>query len=179
MKLVCRQLRRSDTWFQTGFVVVFLGAINAAFFLWPDANFHENLFAILLIDAVILLFVFSNTLVWITTENDVRVTQTVLGFVPWRSRSIPHVNLLHVVAKRISDNEAWSNCTTELYWTENGARGMLVTKSTFILQRRQELALSVAEAKQVAKTLGVRFVDNTNEKASSTRQRTDSMEPDF
>lgn len=179
MKLVCKQLRLSDTWFQTGFVVVFLCSINAAFFVWPDANFQKNLSIILLIDTFFLMVMFRNTQVWVTPQNNVRLTHTIFCVIPWRSRSIPHANMVHVTVKRISDRESWPNFTADLHWTENSLKGMLVTKSTTILQRRQGLSTSVAEAKQVAKSLGIKFVDNTNKKKFSTKQHTDPMEPDF
>ena len=179
MKLVCKQLRLSDTWFQTAFVAVFLGVINAAFFLWPDAKFQENLFLVLVIDAFVLAFVFSNTQVWITPQKDLRLTSTIFRFIQWRSRSIARSNLSHVTTNRISDDGSWPNCTTDLYWTETDGQGLIVTKSTRILQRRQELGVSVAEAKQVAKSIGVKFVDNTKKKVAPGERSPDFIEPYF
>ena len=181
MKLICKQLRRSDAWFQTGFVVVFLSAINAIFFLWPDAHFQRNLFIVLLIDAFFLIFLSSNLRVWLTPQNDVRLTHTIFGFIAWRSRLIPRAHLMHVAVKRVSDDESWPDCTADLFWTEDNGQGMVLRKSATILQRRQDLNISIAEAKQVAKSLGVKFVDNTKKKKFSTsnKQYVDPMEPDF
>ena len=179
MKFVCKELRLSDTWFQTSFVAVFLCVINAVFFLWSDANFHSNLLIVLLIDAFLLTFVFSNKRVWVTPENCVRLTSTIFGIIPWRSQSIPHAKLLHVTAKRVADDDSWPNCTADLSWTDHDRQGMIVTKSTTILQRRQELGISVAEAKQVAKNIGVKFIDSTHQKAAPARRSSDVFEPEF
>ena len=171
MNLICTQLRLSDTWFQVGFVAVFLCVINAAFFLWPDSRFGESLLIVLAIDVFLLIFVFSNIRVWKAPDNSVRLTYTIFGVIPWRSRFIRPECLLQVATKRISDDEVWSNCVTDLFWTEKNAKGMIITKSVRILQRRQALGASVKEAKQVAKKLGVKFVDKTNKKIARKRGR--------
>ena len=171
MNLICTQLRLSDTWFQVGFVAIFLCVINAAFFFWPDSRFWGNLLIVLAIDVFLLILVFSNIRVWKAPDNSVRLTYTIFGVIPWRSRFIRSECLLQVATRRITDDEAWSNCLTDLYWTEKSAKGMIVTKSTTILQRRQALGASVKEAKQVAKKLGVKFVDKTNKKSARKRDR--------
>ena len=171
MNLICTQRRLSDTWFQVGFVAVFLCVINAVFFLWPDARFWGNLLIVLAIAVFLLIFLFSNIRVWKAPDNSVRLTYTIFGAIPWRSRFIRSERLLHVATKRISDDEVWSNCVTDLSWTEKNAKGMIITKSVRILQRRQALGASVKEAKQVAKKLGVKFVDKTNKKSARKRGR--------
>ena len=176
MELICTRLRLSDTWFQVGFVAAFLCLLNTVFFFWSDARFWENLLIVLAIDTFFLIAVFSNLRVWKTFENHVRITHTVLG-IPWRSRFIPQESLLHIAIKRVSDDEVWSNCLADLHWTETDSQGMIVTKSATILQRRQALDVSVTEAKQVAKSLGIKFVDNTNRK-SIPKPRRNSMNHD-
>ena len=126
---------------------------------------------VLAIDVFILIFVFSNIRVWKAPDNSVRLTYTIFGVIPWRSRFIRSECLLQVSTKRISDDEVWSNCVTDLSWTEKNAKGIIITKSATILQRRQALGASVKEAKQVAKKLGVKFVDKTNKKNARKRGR--------
>jgi len=60
------------------------------------------------------------------------------------------------------ESATWPNCIAKLHWTESHAKKMISIESATILQRRQNLGDSVKEAKQVAKDLGIKFVDNTN-----------------
>ena len=178
MKLICKQLRLSDTWFQTGFVTVFLIGMNAFYFL-SNKNVNDNLHWILVIDAFLVMFMYTNQRTSMTPQNDIRLTNTFFGIIPWWFKTIPRDSLLHVAVRRDANGASWPNCLTDLYWTAKSRHGTVVTKSSTILQRRQDLGASVAEAKSVAKSIGIKFVDDTNKKLKSTNSNSHLEEPYF
>jgi len=162
MKLICKQLRLADTWFQAGFVALLLCVFNGFFFLAPDHRFHENLFLILVIDAFLLLFVFSNCQLWINSDdNAILLRGTILGVIPWRSTAIKLSKLTHISAERVSSDETWANCLVKIHWSDTGNDGLLNSRTRTIMQRRQKLSATIAESKLVASELGIKFVDNT------------------
>ncbi len=171
MRLLCKQLRIADTWFQTGFVLLFLGCVNTACVVWPSAE--SSLILLMLANVFVLAFVLSNTEVWITDEKDVRLRNTILGFIPWRTRLIKKEHLQSVTAKRISDHEQWPNCIATLSWIQDNETENAGLRSVVILQRRQELGVSVSEAKRISKSLGIEFTDHTNKLVDDSIRHSD------
>ena len=124
-------------------------------------------------NVAILYLVFRNTEVWQDSESkDVTVRKTLFSVIPLSRRLIRSKQLSHLIAKRSlervsrSDVGAWPNFTAELVWHDNEAESMIGVRSVLVMQRNQQLSVSVKEAKQIASQLGIKFHDGTQVKSS-------------